>query len=189
MGKNLQNLFSLGGAPWSVKYYKERIISGLIDDLSKRHDNGIPGEVCNQVYNALTEAVELIRDIRDGGFFFKHFFKILEEFQQVYLTWNKVKYKHERIALISNLKDRRDTMFSDFYKEMKKLKKTGDFEERIKQFEILFGTEAERMDRLHSTFTQLVNSHGDIFVTLNSRLNDFRKKKRKSQKKQATNTN
>lgn len=171
----LEKLFSHGSGPWSVKYYSSRVLTGLTSDLSRRTEVGLPQEVCDQVYAALNRAVDLVEDIKDGGFFFKNFYETLEEFRDLYRKWNNVKDKYNRIKLHAALKKRKKNMFKRFFKKMKKLK-TKENEARIKQFEILWEIEAVRMDELNYTFSQLVKNHGeDIFIDLKRSLDIFNK--------------
>ncbi len=174
MGKELETVFAKGGAPWTVKYYKEKVLSALTLDLARRDEEGLEDHVCKKVFGALQAAVEIVKDIEDGGAFFKHFHENLAEFKDQYYQWNSVSDVFGRRKHHNSLTDKKKAMFQTFYDKMKKLKKVND-EERVKQFQILIGTQGDRMDKLNRTFATLASDHGDIFVELKEVMKEFNK--------------
>jgi hypothetical protein len=181
--KEKETIFSRGGAPWSVKYYKEKVLSALTADLARRELEGIDEAVCKKIYGALSEAITLVSDIKDGGYFFKHFYEHLEEFKGIYYQWNGVKNDLGRRNFHIALRKKKNSMFASFYKKMKKVNE----EEHNRQFEILYGVEAERMDRLNHTFMRLVKDHGvELFSELNYTLAQFNKARGKWKKNHGT---
>ncbi len=176
MGK-FDNLFARGGAPWTVKFYKERVLSALTADLARREENGIDQEVCNDVYAALNQAVLIVEDIKDGGWFFKHFYENLEEFRDIYKSWNGVNNQFKRHSLHKVLRKKKKNMFKSFYKKMEKAK-VENSPERAQQYQILWDVEAERMDKLNYTFQTLVDRYGnELFTDLKHTLREFNKKR------------
>lgn len=174
MGAQLQNIFQQDGAAWTVKYYKEKTLKALVADLSRRDEEGIPLEVCNKVKQALNVAITLVEPIRDGGFFFNHFHENLSEFRDVYVEWNGGKNSQERSKVYGRLLKHKGAMFAKFFKEMDRLKKNKEYEERIRQFELFTSVDKELMDDLNKTFAELVDGHGDtIFISLKKTLTDF----------------
>jgi hypothetical protein len=179
MATDLQNLWSSDGSPWSVKFFKEKMLTALTVDLSRREESGIEHEVCETVYSTLNAAVAITQRIKDGSFFEKHFFVQLEKFKDIYFEWNGVKERNERKKKHKELLDSKGAMFSTFYKQMDKLKKT-DNEERIKQYELLSRADRELLDSLVLAFDDLVKKYGkDLFKDTRRELNEFRKRRGK----------
>lgn len=167
------DIFSKGGSPWTVQYFNRQVLSSLLHDLALRDEIGIPQHVCDKVNGSLDRAVEVLSDVENGGWFLKHYYERLKEFQDLYLEWNNVEEKPERIKKRKALKNHRETMFVRYFGRIKKLKKSND-PERNRQFEILFQLEADRMDSLANIFSKLVEEEGDIFSELKGTVAHFR---------------
>lgn len=177
MGQDLQNLFASDGSAWSAKYFKEKMLTALTVDLAKREADGIKQEVCDKVYETLNVAVAITDRIKDGTFFEAHFFKQLEDFRDHYEAWNNVKTRPERKTKLTILLKRKKIMFSSFYAEMDKLKKTNN-EERIRQFQLLSSHDRETLDALVLSFEDLTKTYGkDIFVNTKKALSIFKKRR------------
>lgn len=167
MGSPLQTVFEKDSSAWTIKYYKEKTLKALVADLSQRDEEGIPIEACDKVKNALNVAITIVEPIRDGGVFFNHFYENLSAFREVYIEWNGGKSSQERNVTYYKLLRHKGAMFKKFFKEMDRLKKNKQYEERLRQFELFINGDKELMNDLNRTFIELATDYGDdLFPSL-----------------------
>ena len=80
-----------GSMLWSFNYFRQSILTNLLDDLYDLESTGLDDKICNQIQSFLEYFGNAATDIPEGGFMTGPIYKDIEKFTNFYVNWNKIK--------------------------------------------------------------------------------------------------
>ncbi len=80
-----------GSTLWSFNYFRQSILTTLLDDLYDLESTGLDDKICNKIQSFLEYFGDAATDIPEGGFMTGPIYKDVEKFTNLYVNWNKIK--------------------------------------------------------------------------------------------------
>lgn len=80
-----------GSTLWSFNYFRQNILTNLLDDLYDLESTGLDDKICNKIQAFLEYFGNAATDIPEGGFMTGPVYKDIEKFTNFYANWNKIK--------------------------------------------------------------------------------------------------
>jgi hypothetical protein len=80
-----------GSMLWSFNYFRQSILTTLLDDLYDLESTGLDDKICNKIQSFLEYFGNAATDIPEGGFMTGPIYKDVEKFTNLYVSWNKIK--------------------------------------------------------------------------------------------------
>ena len=104
-----------GSTLWSFNYFRQSILTNLLDDLYDLESRGLDDKICNKIQAFLEYFGNAATDIPEGGFMTGPIYKDIEKFANFYENWNKIKGEDEesrqkRRSVRSKLKEQRQVI-------------------------------------------------------------------------------
>jgi hypothetical protein len=101
-----------GSKLWSFNYFRQSILTNLLDDLYDLETTGLDDNICEEIHTFLEYFGDAATDIPEGGFMTGPIYKDIEKFTNTYINWNKIKGEDEesrkkRRSIRSKLKQQR----------------------------------------------------------------------------------
>jgi predicted nucleotide-binding protein (sugar kinase/HSP70/actin superfamily) len=84
-----------GSTLWSFNYFRQNILTNLLDDLYDLESTGLDDKICNKIQAFLEYFGNAATDIPEGGFMTGPIYKDIEKFTNFYVNWNKIKGEDE----------------------------------------------------------------------------------------------
>lgn len=88
MGQELETIWAAGKALWSIKYYKESTLGGLLTDLRVLCHRGLDAAACEAVVTALNTGVGISPNFSQNNIF-RNFPLILTVFRERFESWSQ----------------------------------------------------------------------------------------------------
>jgi len=174
MGSEFQDLFKRGTTAWAIKYFKEEILTSLVDDLATKNKTGIEEEICTQIREALRNTAASVTN-RDGSFMKKNFKQRLGDYLEIYTRWNDARTELERRLILDELRERKNQIFEDFYNYIDELAKSKDSRKNDEYWKLL-SRESEININLSKSLQQFVDKNQADFPRLYSSLSTYNKR-------------
>ncbi len=92
---SLENVGRRGTPSWGFKDLRSMMLTNLLDDLKEVETAGLSNEQCNEIKRALSHMVNWATAIPDGSFFNKAIWKVINQFENEYISWNDSSRKGE----------------------------------------------------------------------------------------------
>src|SRR3990172_295912 len=80
-----------GSTLWHFNYFRQSILTNLLDDLYDLESRGLDDNICNQIQSFLEYFGNAATDIPEGGFMTGPIYKDIEKFTNFYVNWNNIK--------------------------------------------------------------------------------------------------
>lgn len=80
-----------GSTLWHFNYFRQRILTKLLDDLYDLESTGMDDNICHRIQTFLEYFSNAATDIPDGGFMTGPIYKDIEKFTNLFIDWNKIK--------------------------------------------------------------------------------------------------
>jgi hypothetical protein len=84
-----------GSTLWSFNYFRQSILTNLLDDLYDLESTGMDDEICNKIQAFLEYFGNAATDIPEGGLMTGPIYKDIEKFTNLYVNWNGIKGEDE----------------------------------------------------------------------------------------------
>jgi len=84
-----------GSTLWSFNYFRQSILTNLLDDLYDLESAGLDDTICNKIQTFLEYFGNAATDIPEGGFMTGPIYKDIEKFTNFYASWNDIKGENE----------------------------------------------------------------------------------------------
>ena len=88
-----------GSTLWSFNYFRQNILTNLLDDLYDLEATGMEDNVCSKIQSFLEYFGNAATDIPKGGFMTGPIYKDIERFTTFYLDWNNIRGEGEENPL------------------------------------------------------------------------------------------
>jgi len=80
-----------GSTLWHFNYFRQSILTNLLDDLYDLESTGLDDKICNRIQSFLEYFGNAATAIPEGGFMTGPVYKDIEKFTNFYVNWNNIK--------------------------------------------------------------------------------------------------
>jgi hypothetical protein len=177
MGKQHQNLFQQGTAPWSIKRFKEVTLTRWLADLAALEKDGLQPNDCDKVTEALRVISTLLSGINDESLFYKSMWQEFKELEDLYERWNTGRFDPEANKTRKEFHQRmlvhRKKMWKRAWGRFNKAIEIKNNAERDTQLDLIADIDKQVADDIYSVFRNLTKTYPTFFPLLNKELNEY----------------
>jgi hypothetical protein len=157
-----------GSIVWSLTFLRSNTLGALLNDLLELERHGLAEEECQRVKIVLGRLANSASDIGETAFWGGMIHEDLEEFEDLYATWNS----H---AGPEAPKHRRDTL-----RELRKARRR--FADKAGQVRAVLSNELDEklFDEVYSAIEEMCKKYPEKFLSLQKSARTFRKRKQAS---------
>lgn len=154
---------SRGTVVWGFNKFRSDALVQLLNDLIAREADGLPDEQCKMVQVALSKVVGVTNAIPAGAWLKETVWTSLQEFEQLYISWNShagVNAPTERQRTLKVMRRKRNRLAR-----------------KIRMNQLILATESDSklIDDVYGSLGELSESLPEVFTHLTGAVNRFNK--------------
>jgi hypothetical protein len=154
---------SRGTVVWGFNKFRSDALVQLLNDLIARETSGLSDEQCQTVRVALSKVVGAATAIPDGAWLKVAVWTSLQEFEQLYITWNShagINAPAERKRTLKAMRRQRDRLSHKI---------------RMNQLILAIESDAKLLDNVYRALGELSGSLPEVFRSLSGAISRFHK--------------
>jgi hypothetical protein len=155
-----------GSMLWSFNYFRQNILTNLLDDLYDLEATGMDDQVCVKVQAFLEYFGNAATDIPEGGFMTGPIYRDIEKFTNFYIAWNNIKGEDEECR-----KDRRKARI-----KLKAQRQAITNKARRVQYELDNNLDQKLLDAGYRAIADVTTLGPDLLNNLTQSFNEFVKR-------------
>lgn len=161
-----------GSRLWSFNYFRQNILTNLLDDLYDLESTGLDDKICAKIQSFLEYFGNAATDIPEGGFMTGPIYKDIEKFTSSYESWNNIKGDDEE-----SQQKRKSVRL-----KLKKQRQTITNKARRLQYELDNNLDQKLLEAGYRTIGDLTTLVPDLLNNLTQSFNEFVKRGGKTAK-------